>query len=77
MREQCVPGAPSRFFERLGTRLRTISVQRTAHLPPINFTIELIHFEPPRSGHLNSEQRTLISPQVTGLAVKLLPKTDS
>ena len=31
---------------------RTTSLQRTAHLPPIDFTIELIHFEPPRSGHL-------------------------
>ena len=33
---------------------RTTSVQRTAHLPPIDFTIELIHFEPPRSGHLST-----------------------
>ena len=32
----------------------TISVQRTAYLPPIDFTIELIHFEPPRSGHLST-----------------------
>ena len=31
----------------------TTSVQRTAHLPPIDFTIELIHYEPPRSGHLS------------------------
>ena len=31
---------------------RTTSVQRTAHLPPIDFAIELIHFESPRSGHL-------------------------
>ena len=33
---------------------RTTSLQRTAHLPPIDFTIELIHFEPPRSGHLST-----------------------
>ena len=33
---------------------RTTSVQRTTHLPPIDFTIELIHFEPPRSGHLST-----------------------
>ena len=26
----------------------------TDHLPPIDFTIELIHFEPPRSGHLST-----------------------
>ena len=32
---------------------RTTS-QRTAHLPPIDFTIELIHYEPPRSGHLST-----------------------
>ena len=30
---------------------RTTSLQRTAHLPPIDFTI---HFEPPRSGHLST-----------------------
>ena len=33
---------------------RTTSVQRTDHLPPIDFTIELIHFEPPRNGHLST-----------------------
>ena len=33
---------------------RTTSLQRTAHLPMIDFTIELIHFEPPRSGHLST-----------------------
>ena len=33
---------------------RTTSLQRTAHLPPIDFTIELIHFKPPRSGHLST-----------------------
>ena len=26
---------------------RTTSAQRTAHLPPVDFTIELIHFKPP------------------------------
>ena len=31
---------------------RTTSVQRTAHLSPIDFTIELIPFEPPKSGLL-------------------------
>ena len=33
---------------------RTTSVQWTAHLPPIAFTIEIAHFEPPRSGHLST-----------------------
>ena len=33
---------------------QTTSLQRTAHLPPIDFTIELIHYEPPRSGHLST-----------------------
>ena len=33
---------------------RTTSVQRTAHLPLIDFTTELIHYEPPRSGHLST-----------------------
>ena len=33
---------------------RTTSVQRTTHLSPIDFTIELIHLEPPRSGHLST-----------------------
>ena len=53
---------------------RTTSVQRTAHLPPIDFTIELIHFEPTP---LNPKQRTLISPQRTLANTKLPPKTDS
>ena len=30
-------------------------LQRTAHLPPIDFTIELILYEPPRSGHLTTD----------------------
>ena len=30
---------------------RTTSLQRTAHLLPIDFTI---HYEPPRSGHLST-----------------------
>ena len=33
---------------------RTTPLQQTAHLPPIDFTIELIHYEPPRSGHLST-----------------------
>ena len=33
---------------------RSTSLQGTAHLPPIDFTIELIHYEPPRSGHLST-----------------------
>ena len=28
---------------------RTTSLQQTDHLPPIDFTIKMIHFEPPRS----------------------------
>ena len=57
----------------------TTSVQRTNHLPPIDFirTIELIHFETPRSGHLNSEQQTLMSPRRTLFNIKLPPKADS
>ena len=35
------------------TKIRlSLSVQRTDHLPPIDFTIELKHFEPLRSRHL-------------------------
>ena len=33
----------------------TTSEQWTAHLPLIDFTIELILFEPPRSGHLSTD----------------------
>ena len=33
---------------------QTTSVQWTAHLPPIDFTTELIHFEPPTNGHLST-----------------------
>ena len=33
---------------------RTTSVQQTTRLPPIDFTIEILHFEPPRSGHLST-----------------------
>ena len=33
---------------------RTTSVQRTAHLHPIDFTTEQIHFEPPTNGHLST-----------------------
>ena len=33
---------------------RTTSIQRTAHLSPIDFTIKLIHYEPPRSRHLST-----------------------
>ena len=35
---------------------RTISVQRTSFVPPIDIPIELIHKEPPRSGHLGTSQ---------------------
>ena len=34
---------------------RTTSVRRKAHLPPIDFTLELIHYKPPRSGHLSTD----------------------
>ena len=33
---------------------RTTSLQRTDHLPLIDFTIELLHFERPRSGDLST-----------------------
>ena len=58
---------------------RTTSVQRTAHLPPIDFTIELIYKfrTSEKRTPLNSEQRTLISPQRTLANTKLPPKTDS
>ena len=57
---------------------RTTSLQRTGHLTPIDFTIELIHFEPPRSGHLSTPyERTLMSPRLTLANRKLPPKTDS
>ena len=48
---QNVPGKTSNNGP---SQKRTTSVQWTAHLPPIDFTIELIHFEPPRSGHLST-----------------------
>ena len=41
---------------------RTTSVQRTGHLPPIDFTIELTS---EKRTPLNSEQRTQISPRRT------------
>ena len=55
----------------------TTSVQRTANLPLIDFTIELIHFESEKRTPLNSEQRTLIRPRRTLTNTKLPPKTDS
>ena len=33
---------------------RTISVQRTNSMPPIALPIEIVHLEPPRSGHLST-----------------------
>ena len=33
---------------------QTTSLQQMDHLPPIDFTIELICFKPPRSGHLST-----------------------
>ena len=45
---------------------RTTSVQRTDQMPPIDASIEIIHFKPPRSGYpLNSEQWTLMGPRRT------------
>ena len=43
---------------------QTTSLQQTDDLPPIDFTIELVRFKPPGSGHLNSVQQTLMSPDV-------------
>ena len=54
---------------------RTTSVQQTAHLPPIDFTITFWTSE--KRTPLNSEQRTLISPQHTLANTKLPPKADS
>ena len=59
---------------------RTTSVQQTPHLPPIDFAIELIHFEPPRSGHLSNatpNNRHWSSPWRTLANTKLLMKMDS
>ena len=52
---------------------RTTSVERTAHLPPVDFTFQTSEKWTP----LNSEQRTLISSQCTLANTKLPPKTDS
>ena len=39
------------------SEIRTASIQQTNHVPPNDFTIELIHFQPPRYGQsLNSGQ---------------------
>ena len=38
-------------YDNCPSEKRTTSVQRMAHFPPIYFTIELIRFESPRSGH--------------------------
>ena len=57
---------------------QTASVQWMAHLSPIDFTIELIHFEGSKKRTpLNSEQRTLISPRHTLANIKLPLKMDS
>ena len=36
------------------SKKQTTSLQQTYHLPPRDFTIELIHFKPPTSGHLSA-----------------------
>ena len=57
---------------------RTTSVQWIDHLTLIDFTIELIHFKPPKKRTpLNSKQRTLMSPRHTLANTKLPPKVDS
>ena len=33
---------------------RTTSVRRTNPMPPITLPIEIVHLEPPRSGHLST-----------------------
>ena len=56
----------------------TTSVQRTDPLPPIDFTIELIHFQTSKKQTpLNSIQRALIGPRLTLANAKIHPKTDS
>ena len=30
------------------SEIRTASIQQTNHVPPIDFAIEIIHFQPPR-----------------------------
>ena len=40
---------------------QTTSVQQMAHLPPIDFTIELIHFEPAKTG--TSQLQTTVTDQ--------------
>ena len=57
---------------------RTTSAQRTAHLPPVDFTIELIHFKPPGNFVLAKVRWELISVRCSELkGVRFSPKTDS
>ena len=54
----------------------TTSLQRTAHLPLIDFTIELIHYEPPRSGQPLYKGQMARPQSVLCLEVLLYPTFD-
>ena len=54
---------------------QTTSVQRIAHLPPIDFITELIHFEPPGNRHLSTRNNGHCRPRHTLFNTKLPPKT--
>ena len=56
---------------------QTTSGQWEGCLHPFDFTIELIHLEPPRSGHLSTLYNRHISPRLTLANTKLPSKTDS
>ena len=66
----------SKTFNNGPSEKRTTSLQRTAHLTPIDFTIDTFRTSEKRTP-LNSEQQTLIRPQRTLANTKLPPKTDS
>ena len=60
------------LFER-----RTTSVQRTNSMPPIALPIEIVHLEPPSSGHLSTpDNGQPACPQKTAICTKLPPKAD-
>ena len=46
------PQLHSKTFNNGPSEMRTTSLQQTPHLPLIDFAIELIHYEPLRSGYL-------------------------
>ena len=50
---------------------RTTSVQQTNSMPPIALPIEIVHLEPPRSGHLSTpDNGQPARPQRTAICTK-------